>query len=182
MAGLEREGIDELTSPTVVIGPVALVLFDLLGVGPCSSLAGGVAREAVEAAVREEGLAPVLRGQELEIEAGVAFKLLGDGLVEIDGYLDGGTLAGDDYARVEIVLIVTQGDFNGVFVGPDFTVDGVGNEVPLLGCVAQTHGTALYGADSVVDDLDTGVLLIVEASGEGVAVHEDIDSLPFEIL
>ena len=52
----------------------------------------------------------------------------------------------------------------------------------MLGSLVQTHGTTLHGAHAVVNNFDAGVLLIVEASVEVVAIDQNIDTLAFEIL
>ena len=182
MAGLERERVNEFSCAAVVIGPVTLVLFDLLAVGPCCGLAGGITRETVKATVDEEGLAPVLRGEEFKVESSIAFQLLGNRLVQIDDDFHGGSFACDHYPGVEIVVVITEGDLDGVLISLDLAVDRIGDEVPLFGGVVQADGTALNGADSVVDDLDTGVLFVIETSREGVAVDKDVHALPLEVL
>ena len=182
VGGLEGEGIDELVGSAVVVSPVAPVLLDFFSVGPGYSLAGGVAREAVQAAIGEEGLAPVLGGKELKIESGVALEFFRYGLVKVNGYLHGGSLSGDHYPGVEVIIVITQSHLDGILIGLDFTVQCVRNEVPLLRGVAEPDGAALDGADSVVDDLDAGILLVIETSGEGVAVDKDVHALSFEVL
>ena len=52
----------------------------------------------------------------------------------------------------------------------------------MLGGVVHTHGTTLYCTYTVVDNLNTRVLLIIESSIEAVAEHQHIAPLAFEIL
>ena len=46
----------------------------------------------------------------------------------------------------------------------------------------KPYSTSLNGSYAVVDDLYSGVLLVVETAVEKVAVHKDVDALALEIF
>ena len=182
MTGAQRKRIHEAAGTPVVIGPVALVLIDLLLVGTRSGEAGGIAREAVRLAVHHVRLVPVLGRQEFEVEARIAFQFSRDRLVQINVNPDGLALRRHDKARVEVVVRIAQADFDGARLAVHGADGRLGDEVPLLRRVGQAHGAALHGAHAVVDDLDAGILLVIEAAGERVAVHQHIHALALKVL
>ena len=181
MAGRKRQGFDELARTPVVIGPVPLELADLLFVGTHLGVAHRISREAVGLAVHQVGLVPILRGQELQVEAGFSRQRLRNRLVQVDGDLHRLALGFDDDAGIEVVPVVTHAHLDGLCERIDGTGRHRGHEVPLLGSGAQADGAALDGAHPVVDYLDAGVLLVIESTAERIVEHEDIDTLSLEI-
>ena len=182
VAGRQRERLHEAVRPPVVIGLVALELLDFLRVGARGRETGGVAREAAGLAVHQVGLVPVLRGQEFQVEAGLALEGGRQRLVQV--HVDPHRLAdgGRDDAGIEVIIRETQADRDGTGFAVDLARGRGGDEVPLLRSRAQADGAALGGAHAVVDNLQAGVLLVVEAAREGVAVDQDVDALALEIL
>ena len=179
---LERERVDELARAAVVVGAEALILAGLLLVRHGLGIAHGVTREAVVAAVHDVRLAPILRGEEFEVEPGLALQELGQRRVEVDRDLDRRALAGDHDARGEIVVGEAHRDLDGVGRVVDPALRRLRDQVPLLRRLGETHRAALHGPHAVMDDLDARVLLVVEPAGEGVAEHEHVHARPFEIL
>ena len=166
MAFAERQRLDELAGAPVVIRPIPLELAHLLRVGPHLRVAHRVAREAVGLAVHQISLVPVLRGQEFQVEARFPREHLRHRLVQVHGDLHGLALGLHDHAGIEVVPVEAHAHLN---------------EIPLLRRHVQAHGAALDGPHPVVDDLDAGILLVIESAAERVAEHEDIHALALEV-
>mgnify|MGYP006174522143 CR=1 FL=1 len=52
----------------------------------------------------------------------------------------------------------------------------------MLRCVRKPHSATLRCSHTMVNQFDTGVLFIVESTGEKVVVHQHVYALCFEIL
>ena len=193
VTGIDGQRVDEAVGTTVVVGLEALELTRLLTVRTGDGLAGGIARQTTQATVHRVCLQPVLRRQELDVEASLASQFLRHGLVEPDGNLHGLTLDGHDDAAVEVlgeasvsaaqrIFLIAHGDLDGAVHAVHLAVGHLRHEVPLFGCVVQTDSSALDGPHAVVDDLDTGVLLVVEPAVKTIAEHQHVHPLPLEIL
>ena len=180
LARFERQRIDELAGVAIVVGAESLVLPGLILVRQDLGLADRVTREPVDAAVRDVGLAPVLGGDELQVETGLAHYGLGQRLVQIECELHRIALRGGHDARNEIVVVKAHLDFNGV-IRLVHSARRLGDQVPLLGGLGESHGAALDGSHAMMNDLDAGVLLVVEPAREGIAEHQEVDALPFKI-
>ena len=180
LARFERQRIDELARVAVIVGAESLVLSGLLFVRQDLGLADRVTREPVDSAVRDIGLAPVLGRDELKVETGLAHYGLGQRLVQIECELHGVALRGGHDARNEIVVVEAHLDFNGV-IRLVHSARRLGDQVPLLGGLGESHGAALDGSHAMMNDLDAGVLLVVEPAREGIAEHQEVDALPFKI-
>ena len=181
MAGRKRQGLDEFAGAPVVIGPVALELAYFLFVGTHLGVAHRITRETVGLAIHQVGLVPVLRGQEFQVEARFACQCLRNRFVQIDGDFHRLALGLDDDAGIEVVPVVAHAHLDGLGKRVDSPGRHRGHEVPLLRGGAQADSAALDGTHTVVDHLDTGVLLIIESAAERIVEHEDIDTLALEI-
>ena len=182
MACLHRTGIHETVCTSVVVGLETLELTGLFAIGAGDGLTGGIARQASQASVHREGLVPVLRGQELQIEACFPCQFLGHGFIEPHGNLNGLTLGSHHHATVEVIVVVAHRYLDAAFLTIYLTADGLRHKIPLLWGIVQTDGTTLYRAYPVVDDLDTRVLLVVESAVETVAEHQHVDTLALEVF
>ena len=182
MAGGQRKRIHEAAGAAVVVGLVALVLINLLLVGARGRQAGGIAREAVRLAVHHIRLVPVLGRQEFEVETGVALQLGGDRLIQINVDPDGFADRRHDEAGIKVVMRVTQPDLDGAVLAVHVADGRLRDEVPLLRRIGQTHGAALDGTHAMVNDFDTGILFVVEAAREHVAVNQHVHALALEVL
>ena len=177
-----RKRIHETSGAAVIVGLITLELLDFLTVGTSHGLTHRIAREALRVSVHEICLVPVLGREEFEVEPGLALKALRHGLVKVDINPHGPALGAYDEPGIEIIIRITQANLDRPLVRIDIAEGGLGHQVPLLRSVGEAHRPALHRADSVMDQLDAGVLLIVEAPGEKVAVDENIDSRPLVIL
>ncbi len=69
---------------------------------------------------------------------------------------------------------------------PVFTIDFAAGhrryEIPLLRGVVQTDGSALNGSYSVMDNLNSRVLLVVETTIETIAEHQHVYALTLEVF
>ena len=52
----------------------------------------------------------------------------------------------------------------------------------MFGSIGKPDGPTLCSAYTMVDELDAGVLLVIEATGEEVTVNQYVDSLSFKVL
>ena len=182
MSSFKWSGIDKAVGAAVIVGLESLELTGFLTVGACHGLTGCITGETVQAAIHQVGLVPVLRRQEFDVQSRFACQSLGHGFVEPYGDLDGITLSRHNDAAVEVVVVIAQTHFDLTCIAVHGATCGLGHKVPLLGSLVQTHGTTLHGTHAVVNNFDAGVLLIVEASVEVVAIDQNIDTLAFEIL
>ena len=88
----------------------------------------------------------------------------------------------DHHSRIEIIIGIAQSHLNEVAVATYAARWRSRHQVPLLGSLVQTDGTTLHRSDTVVDDLDTGVLLVVETAREGITEDQHIHTLGLEIF
>ena len=182
VSALHRERIHELARAAVVVGTVALVLFVLLAVRARHGLGHGIAWKAARTSVHDISLVPVLGRKELEIESRIPGKFLRDRFIEIHIDAEGLSLSGDNHPGVKVIVFKTKRNFYGIVFNIHLALRGRRHEVPLFRCAGKPHCSSLDGTHAVVDNLYSGVFLIVETAGEKVAVHEYIYSLFFEIL
>ena len=182
MADGEWQRVHEAAGAPVVVGAVALELPDFLLVGTGGRQTRRIAREALGLSVHQIGLVPILGGQQFEVEPGLPHQRIGQGLVEVNVNPEGRTLGAHHEPGVEIVVGIAQAYLDRACVRIHRAGGGLRDEIPLLGGIAQADGAALDGAHAVVDHLDAGILLVVEATREGVAVNQDIHALTLEIL
>ena len=182
MACLYGQRVDKSACSTIVVGLEALKLTRFLTIRTGDSLTGGIAWQTPQATVYGECLQPILRGQELNVQTSLAYQFLGNRLIEPHGYLHCLSLGCHHYPTVEVVVIITHRHLDGAVLTVNLTVSHLGHQVPLLGRIVQTHGTTLYCTHTVVNDLYTRVLLVVEASIETVAEYQHVHTLPLEIL
>ena len=182
MARLQGQRIHKTVGTTVVIGLEALELSGFLAIRTGDGLTGGITGESVQATIHQEGLQPILRRQELDVEARLASQFLRHGLIQVDGYLHSLTLGSDHHATVEVVVVVAHAHLDATLLAVHLAAGHLWHQVPLLRGVVQTHGTALYGTHTMVDDLNARVLLVVETAVETVAEHQHVDPLSLEIL
>ena len=182
MAALQRKRFHELPRASVIVGTVALVLLVLFAVGACHGRGNRIAREAARTTVHDIGLVPILGREELKIEPGISRKFLRHRLIQIHVDTHGLALRRHYKSGIEVVVIVSQGHFNGIVFRIRLALGGGRHQVPLLRSAGQPHGSSLHGAHAVVDDFDSGVLLVIEAAREEIAVHENVHALPLEIF
>ena len=78
------------------------------------------------------------------------------------------------------LLLITHSYLDAAVLTVHLAVSHLRDEIPLLGGVVQTHGTALDGTHTVVDNLDARVLLVVEPAVKTVAEDQHIHPLPLE--
>ena len=164
MASLQGQRIHETACTPVVVCLETLELSRLLTVRTGDGLTGGIAREAVQASIHCEGLQPILRRQELYIEACLASQLLRYGLVQIDGNLHGLALGCDDDTAVEVVVIVTHGNFDTAVLTIHLPAGHLRHKIPLFGRIVQADGSTLYGTHTMMNDFNAGVLLVIETT------------------
>ena len=86
------------------------------------------------------------------------------------------------FERQGVNVLVFSNSFNGGFNDEKNSGIEIIHQVPLLRGVVQTHGTALYGTHTMMDDLNARVLLVVETAVETIAEHQHVDTLTLEIL
>ena len=178
---LKGKRIDKFSCPSVIIGLESFELARFLAVGPGHGLAGGIAREAVQPAVHCEGLQPVSGRKELQIQTCIADKLFGNRLVKPDGDLHRFPLGGDHNAAVEIIVVIAQAHFDAALFAVHFPIGHFRHQIPLFRCVVQTHGTSLDGPYAVLDNLNAGILLVIESAIKTVAENQHIYALPLKI-
>ena len=123
-----------------------------------------------------------MRGQELQIETCFASQFLWDGLVEPYGNLHSLAFGCDHDAAVKIIVIVAQSHLDGTFLTIHLSAGHRWHEIPLLRGVVQTDGTSLDSAHTVMDNLNTRILLVVETAVEAVAIDEYVHTLALEVL
>ena len=182
MPAFEWRGIYKAICAAIVVGLESLELTGLLAIGTCHGLTGCIAREAVKAAIHQIGLVPVLRRQKLDVQSCFACQCFRHGLVEPNGNLDGIPQTCYHNAAIEVVVIVTQAHFNLLRLFVHGSIGGLGHKVPLLGSLVKSDGATLHGANAVMDDFNAGVLFVIKATIEVVAIDQNIDALAFEIL
>ena len=139
-------------------------------------------REAVQASVHREGLQPILRRQELYIEACLASQLLWYGLVQIDGNLHCLALGSHHHTAVEVVVVVTHGYFDATVLTVHLPAGHLRYKIPLLGRIIQADGSTLYGTYTMMNDFNARVLLVIETAIKTVAEHQHIHSLTLKIF
>src|SRR5690606_21831642 len=118
----------------------------------------------------------------LKIKPGVAFKLRGDGLVQVNGYLHTASFGCNNHARLKIVVLISKRGLDGIRSAVYGTRRDGRNQVPLLWCVGKPHRNTLCSSGGVVNQFYAGVLFIIDPSGEKIIVHKDIDTPRLEIL
>ena len=182
MSLFERQRVHETTCASVVVGLESLELTRFLCVRPSHRLTCGIARKAVEPSVHCEGLQPVLRRQELQVESSISCQGCWHRLVEPHGYLHALALGGHHHATVEVVVIVAHFHLDASLLLIYFSVCHLGHQVPLFGRVVKSDSTALHGSHAVVYDFDARVLFVVESAIETIAEHQHIHSLSFEVF
>ena len=155
MTYLQGQRINETVSTTIVVGLEALELSGLLAVRSRDGLTGCIAWETIQASVHQEGLQPILRWQELDVETSLTGKLLRHGLIQVDGYLHSLAFRRDHHTTVEVVVIVAQTHFDTAVLTVHPAVRHLRHKIPLLRCVIQPDSTALYGSDTMMNDFDT---------------------------
>ena len=64
----------------------------------------------------------------------------------------------------------------------NFPAHHLGDKIPLLRGIAQTNGTALCNANSMLYEFYARVLFIVEPSVETIVEHKEINSLSFKVF
>ena len=188
VSSFKWSGIDKAVGAAVIVCLESFELTGLFAVRACNCLAGSITWETVQATIHKVGLVPVLRRQELDVQSRFACQSLGHRLVEPNRnfygslFPFGGRKGRHNDAAVEVVVVIAQTHFDLTCIAVHGATCGLGHKVPLLGSLVQTHGTTLHGTHAVVNNFDAGVLLIVEASVEVVAIDQNIDTLAFEIL
>ena len=182
MTRLKREGIHKAIRTTVIVGLEAFELTRFLTVGTGNGLTRCITRETVQTTVHDEGLQPIFRGQELQIKTSFASQFFRYGLIEPYGNLHRLTLCCYYSTTVEVIIVVTHGHLNTTILTVHLPAGHLRHEVPLFRRIVQSYGTTLNRPYTVLYNLNTRVLLVIEATVETVAEYQNIHSLTFEVL
>ena len=182
MTRLNRKWIHKAVGATIIIRLESLELTRFLAVGTRGRETGGISGQTSQTAIHREGLEPILRRQELQVEASIACQFLRHGLVEIDRNLHSLSLRCDHHPTVEVVIVIAHAHLNASRLTVHLSVGHLGHQVPLLRRVVQTHSTTLHSAHTMMDDFDARVLLVVETTIETVAEHQHVHALPLKVL
>ena len=182
MAFLDGQRINETVCAAVVVGLEPLKLPRFLAVGAGNGLTGGITGQTAQAPVDCVSLQPILRRQELQVEAGVSGQFLRHGLVEPDDNLHRLSLGSNHHPTVEVVVVIAHVHFDGAVFAVNLPAGHLGHKVPLFGSLVQPDGTALNGAHPMMDDFYARVLLVVETAVETITEHKYVHALPLEIF
>ena len=123
-----------------------------------------------------------MRRQELQIEACITCQLLRNRLVEPNGNLHSFTFCCDHHTTVKVVVIIAHTHLDAAVFTIHLTAGHLGHQVPLLRGIVQSNSTTLNGANTMMNNLDARILLVVESAIKAVAEYENVNTLTLEIL